>query len=306
MKALNKIWFNGKFINWKDAKIHILTHALHYGTAIFEGMRCYDTIHGPAIFRMKEHYTRFLNGIKAYQFKIDYDLNELVKITEKLVIKNKIKSCYIRPLCYMASERLGLGMVENDRFGLSIMALDFGQYFGSKKGITCEVSSWKRISSTTLSPHVKASANYLNSVLAKFEATNAGYDETIMLSEEGHVSEGSAENLFIVQDDELITPPLYDGILAGVTRNSIIEIAKEDGITVKERSILRDELYTADEIFLCGTAAEIIPVISVDKRKIGNGKNQGKVTKEINDSFRTIVSGKDDRFMKWLDFVKYK
>ena len=306
MKPLKKIWFNGKFINWKDAKIHILTHALHYGTAIFEGMRCYETVHGPAIFRMKEHYTRFSNGIKAYQFKLDYDVDELIKITEKLVIKNNVKSCYIRPICYMASERLGLGMVENDKFGLAIMALDFGRYFGSKtdKGITCEISSWKRISSTTLSPHVKASANYLNSVLARFEATNAGYDETIMLSEEGHVSEGSAENIFIVKNGEIVTPPLYDGVLAGVTRDSIIEIAKEEGMVVKERSILRDELYTADEVFLCGTAAEIIPVIGIDKRKIGKGP--GPVTKEITDSFRTIVSGKDERFSKWLDYVKYK
>jgi branched-chain amino acid aminotransferase len=305
MNSLHKIWLNGKFVNWKDAKIHVLTHGLHYGTAIFEGMRCYETDRGPAIFRMKDHYERFLHGIKAYQFKLKYSLSQLCKITKELVKKNKIRSCYLRPICYVGYRGIGIN-IQDAPFELAIIPVDFGKYFGKKaeRGISCGISSWKRISSTILSPHVKASANYLNSVLAKREAIDEGYDEAIMLSEDGHVSEGSGENIFIVDKGELITPPLYDGVLAGVTRQTIMEMAKEMSIQVRERSILRDDLYTADEVFLCGTAAEITPVKSVDKRKITNGA--GPVTKELRQTFFDIVHGKDERFVKWLDFVKEK
>ena len=188
-------------------------------------------------------------------------------------------------------------------FDLAIIPVDMGRYYGPKaeRGISCEISSWQRINSTILSPHVKASANYLNSVLAKREAVNGGYDEAIMLSEEGHVSEATGENIFIVEKGELVTPPLYDEILAGVTRQSLMEIAKELDMTVVERSILRDELYTAQEVFLCGTAAELTPVISIDRRRIGRGP--GPVTAKLREAFFGIVTGKDDRFVKWLDFV---
>jgi len=306
MQMPSKVWLNGKFVDWKDAKIHVLTHGLHYGTAIFEGMRCYDTIHGPAVFRMKDHYERMLHGVKIYEFSIDYTVEQLRAITKELIVKNKLKSCYVRPICYVATEGIGIDITDAP-FGLAIIALPFGKYFGSKveKGISCGVSSWERIGSTILSPHVKASANYLNSVLAKKEAVNEGYDEAIMLSESGRVSEGTGENLFIVDRGKLATPPLYDGVLAGVTRDSILELAKEMDVVVNERPMLRDELYTADEVFLCGTAAEITPVISIDKKKVGDGK-PGPVTKELQSAFNSIVSGKDERFVKWLDFVKEK
>ncbi len=296
-----KIWMNGKFVNWKDAKVHVLTHALHYGTAIFEGMRCYETTNGPAIFRMKDHYKRLAQGIQSYQFKLDYDIDELRTITKKLIRKNKLKSCYIRPIVYVGYKSIGID-IRGAPFEIAIIPVKLGKYFGKKSetGISCQVSSWKRISSTILSPHVKASANYLNSVLAKREAVDAGYDEAILLSEEGHVSEGSGENVFIVQKGELITPPLYDGVLAGVTRETIMELGKEMGLVVKERSILRDELYTAEEVFLCGTAAEITPVRNIDRRELGK---PGPITRELVENFFNIVKGKDDRFVKWLDFV---
>lgn len=295
---------NGKFVNWADANIHVLTHGLHYGTAIFEGMRCYDTTNGPAIFRMRDHYKRLYKGAKAYQFKINYNIDYLCNVTKELIRKNKVKSCYIRPICYIGYSSIGINMLDKP-FDLSIIPVEFAKYFGkkAKTGIACTISSWRRISANILSPHVKASANYLNSALAKVDAINAGYDEAIMLSQDGHVSEGTGENIFIYRDDELLTPPLHDGVLAGLTRNSVIKIARELGIDIKERSILRDELYTADEMFLCGTAAEITPVLNVDRRILGNGKEPGKITKKLRDTYFNIVTGKDERFIKWLDFV---
>jgi branched-chain amino acid aminotransferase len=302
MKALRKIWINGRYVDWKDAKVHILTHALHYGTAIFEGMRCYDTDKGSAVFRMKDHYRRLLEGAKSYQFEIKYSLEQLCGITKELIRRNRVKECYVRPICYAGYGTIGISPV-GVPYGLAIIPLNMGKYYGPKAehGISCEVSSWQRINSNVLSPHVKASANYLNSVLAKREAVNGGYDEAIMLSEEGHVSEATGENLFIVKKGELITPPLYDEILAGVTRQSLLELAKEMDIPVAERSILRDELYTAQEVFLCGTAAELTPVTAIDRRKISNGP--GPVTKELREAFFDVVRGRDERFIKWLDFV---
>jgi len=305
MKPLKKIWMNGKFVNWNDAKIHVLTHGLHYATAIFEGMRCYDTPEGPAIFRMKDHYKRFYQGAKSYQFDINYTMDELMKATRELVKVNKVRSCYIRPILYVGYSEIGISTLGKP-FELSIIPVDFAKYFGKKaeKGIRCMVSSWRRISTNVLSPHVKATANYLNSSLAKREAMNAGYDEAIMLSHDGHVSEGTGENIFVVRNGELVTPPLHDGVLAGVTRQTVMELAEELGMRVSERSILRDEIYTAEEMFLCGTAAEITPVLSVDQRVIGD--KPGPVTNCVRDAFFNVVQGKDERYLKWLDFVNGK
>jgi branched-chain amino acid aminotransferase len=302
MKELSKIWMNGKFVDWKDARIHVLTHALHYGTAIFEGMRCYETENGPAVFRMDDHYRRFFQGAKSYQFDMNYPLDVLKEATRELVRKNKLKSCYIRPICYVGYSSIGISTIGNP-FDVAIIPVDFSKYFGQKAemGITCAISSWRRISTNVLSPHVKASANYMNSVLAKREALNSGYDEAIMLTQDGHVSEGTGENVFIVKDSELITPPLYDGVLAGITRQTVMELAYEMSIPVEERPILRDELYAADEMFLCGTAAEITPVLSVDKREVSKGP--GPITKKMREAFFDVVRGKDERFIRWLDFV---
>ncbi|MBU0591519.1 branched-chain amino acid transaminase [Candidatus Micrarchaeota archaeon] len=302
MQTVPKIWMDGKLVNWKDANVHVLTHALHYGVGIFEGMRCYNTDKGPAVFRMRDHYQRLINGCKSYQFELKYDLDHLCKATKNLIKVNKLKECYIRPLVFTGYKKIGLD-IRGCPFHVSICAIPFGKYFGDKaeKGIKCGISSWRRMQGNVLSPHVKASANYLNSVLAKKEAIDEGYDEAIMLIENGHVAEGSGENLFIVKDGKLITPPLHDGILAGITRDSLIKVAKEMDIETCERSLLRDELYTADEVFLCGTAAEITPVIQIDHRIISKGP--GPMTKNLRDSFFKIVKGKDGRFVEWLDFV---
>jgi branched-chain amino acid aminotransferase len=302
LKPLKKIWMNGKYVSWKDANVHILTHAIHYGTAIFEGMRCYETVNGPAVFRMRDHYHRLLHGIKSYEFRIRYTEEQLGKITKELLRKNKVKSCYIRPICYIGYGTIGIDVTKAP-YEIAIVPIPFGRYFGDKfdTGISCKISSWKRINSEILSPHVKASANYLNSVLAKREAKESGYDEAIMLTENGRVSEGSGENLFIVENGVLVTPPVFDGVLKGITRESIMEIAREMGIPVTERPLLRDELYTADEVFMTGTAAEVTPVVNIDKRVISKGP--GPITKELRSAFFAIVSGKDERFTKWLDYV---
>ena len=299
----DKVWMNGKYVKWKDAHVPILTHALHYATAIFEGMRCYETKGGSAVFRMKDHYERFVDGTKTYQFKMKYSVSQLSKATKELIRKNKLKSCYIRPICYVGYKTIGVD-IRGAPFETAIIAVPFGKYYGKKAetGISCKISSWKRINTEILSPHVKASANYLNSVLARKEATDSGYDEAIMLNEQGRVAEGSGENLFIVEDGVLVTPPVYESVLKGITRISIMEIAKEMGIPVVERPLLRDELYTADEVFLTGTAAEITPVAGIDKRRISNGA--GPITKELHTAFFNIVQGKDERYVKWLDYVK--
>ena len=302
MQTLKKIWMNGKFIDWKKAQIHVLTHGLHYGIGVFEGMRCYKTPKGPAVFRMKDHYQRLVNGCKSYRFDLEYNVKEMCDITKKLIKMNKVKECYVRPIVFTGYSKIGLDPT-GCPYHFAICAIPFGKYFGEKadKGITCGTSSWRRMQGNILSPHVKASANYLNSVLAKKEAIDEGFDEAIMLIENGHVSEGTGENLFIVKDEKLTTPPLHDGILGGITRDSIMQIAKEESIQVEERSLLRDELYTADEVFLCGTAAEVTPVIQIDHRKITKGP--GAITKELKETFFNVVRGKDERFIKWLDFV---
>jgi branched-chain amino acid aminotransferase len=302
MKTLKKIWMDGKFIAWKNAKIHVLTHALHYGTAVFEGMRCYKTPTGPAVFRMQDHYQRLVNGCKSYQLQLDYSVDEMCRITEKLIRINKAKECYIRPIVFTGYKTIGLDM-RGCPFNFVIAAIPFGKYFGDKAetGITCGISSWRRMKGSILSPHVKASANYLNSVIAHKEAVDEGYDEAIMLIDGGHVAEGTGENLFIVKDGKLVTPPAHDGILAGITRDSLIKIAQEMDIPVEERSLLRDELYTADEVFLCGTAAEVTPVTQIDHRNLTKGP--GKITKMLKEAFFNVVRGKDERFVHWLDYV---
>ncbi len=302
MPPAKKIWMNGKFVNWKDAHVHVLTHALNYGTAIFEGIRCYDTPDGPAVFRLKDHLHRLHDGIKSYEFEFDLSIDKMSANVKKLIRINKLRSCYIRPICYVS--RVGIGLdTRGSSYGFAVTAIPFGKYYGTKSdnGITAMVSSWRRIKATILSPHVKASANYMNSVLAKKEAMEEGFDEAVMLSDEGHVSEGTGENIFVVKDGALYTPPLYDAVLAGITRDSLMKVARDMGIAVYEQSMLRDELYTADEVFLSGTAAEITPVNQVDHRRISKGP--GPMTKKLKDTFFNIVNGKDERYMNWLDYV---
>ncbi len=304
--ALKKIWMDARIVAWKDANVHILTHALHYATAMFEGIRCYATKRGPAVFRLTDHLARLYRGAKVYQFQIPYKLEQLRAATFKIIKANKVDHCYIRPLVYLGYKKIGLSM-KGAPVQVAIIPVSFDHYFDEKKaqrGLHCAISSWTRLSITALSPHVKASANYLNSVLAKAEAEREGYDEAILLTEEGHVSEASSENIFIVRKGKLITPPFYDDILGGITRECIIEIARDLGYVVEEKSILRDELYTADEVFLTGTAAEVVHVNKIDGISIGNGK-KGPITTSMQTAFYQAARGESSKYEKWLEYVSH-
>lgn len=301
-QEFNKIWMDGEFVDHAKAKVHILTHALHYGTAIFEGIRCYNTPKGPAIFRLHDHIDRLYRGAKIYNFRIPYSKDELINVSKEIIEKNKVSSAYIRPIVYLGYKMLGLDM-QKVPVNVSIIAVKpFSVVEDSLKKISCKVSSWRRIKSTILSPHVKASANYLNSALAKAEAKNCGYDEAIMLNEDGHVSEASSENIFIVNKGQIITPPLHEGVLAGITRDSIIKISNDLGYEVLEQSFFRDELIVADEVFLSGTAAEIVSVGNIDGTKVGNAKI-GKITKTLMEKYDQVVHAKDKTYEEWLEYV---
>ncbi len=302
---LKKIWMDGKLVPWKKANIHILTHALHYGTAIFEGLRCYSTNQGPAVFRLSDHIARLYRGAKSYHFDIPYTPEQFKKAVFQTIKANKVDHCYIRPIIYLGYKIIGLSMKDTP-IKTAIIPVKFDQYFDPKKaarGLHCHISSWHRISVNQLSPHVKASANYMNSVLAKAEAEREGFDEAIMLTDEGHVSEGTGENIFIARKGKLITPPFYDSVLGGVTRESVIEMARDLGYVVEEKSILRDELDTADEVFMTGTASEINFVSQIDDVVIGTGK-KGPITAALQSKFRDIVTGNDSKYKKWLDYVR--
>ncbi len=304
MQTTDKIWMDGKLVDWNSAKIHILTHALHYGTAVFEGIRCYNTTKGAAVFRLKDHMVRFLNSAKFYLMKIPYNSEELCKAVKDTIRINKINECYIRPIAFYAYGEMGLFPLKNP-VSVAVAAWPWGTYLGEeglRKGIRCKISSWLRVDSRILPPQAKCSANYANSALAKIEALDCGYDEAILLNLNGHVSEGPGENIFIVKDSTLITPPTSSGALVGLTKDSVIEIAKDFGFACVERNLLRDELFTADEAFLTGTAAEVTPIREVDGRIIGNG-SRGPITEKLQTKFFEIVKGEDDKYAKWLDLV---
>lgn len=304
MQKTEKIWMDGKFVDWGSAKIHILTHALHYGTAVFEGIRCYDSIKGPAVFRLRDHMTRFLNSAKIYLMKIPYNLDELCEAVKETVRVNEVKECYIRPLAYVGHKEMGLDPTGNP-INVAIAVWPWGTYLGEeglKKGVRCKISSWARVDNRILPPQAKCSANYANSVLAKLEALRCGYDEAILLNINGHIAEGPGENIFIIKNGILITPPTSSGALFGLTRDSVIEIAKEFEIPCLEVDILKDELFLADEAFLSGTAAEVTPIREVDERTVGNG-SRGPFTEKIQSKFFQIVNGEDEKYHKWLDLV---
>lgn len=304
MEKTDKIWLNGKFINWDDAHIHILTHALHYGTGVFEGMRCYNTKDGPALFRVKEHFLRLHASAKIYMMQLKYSPDELVEATKKLVKMNKVNECYIRPIAYYGYGKMGLNPKGNP-IDMAIALWEWGPYLGEdgiKKGIRCKVSSWLRTDTRATPPLAKATANYANSVLAKIEAINCGYDEAILLNFNGEVSEGPGENLFMVKDNEVFTPPASSGALFGITLDTAIEILKDLGYSVQKRSIIREELFIADEISLTGTAAEITPVREIDGRIIGSGE-PGAITKKVQEKFFEIVKGENKKYSKWLEYV---
>lgn len=300
MQKSSKIWLNGQLVDWDQAKIHVLTHALHYGTAVFEGMRCFETVNGPAIFRMQDHVKRLLDSAKIYMMDMLYGFDDICEAIILTVKSNSVPDCYVRPIAYYSYGKMGVTPLPN-RVDLAIAVWKWDEYLksDSNEGIRCMVSSWRRIDARTMPLQAKASANYANSALARIEALKSGYDEAILLNIDGKVAESSAENLFIVNDGSLITPPTTAGALQGVTRDSVLEIAKQNDIKCQVADITRDELYTAEEVFLTGTAAGIKPIIEIDKRTIGEGKS-GIVTKELQRMYEEVVRGKDKRFSKWL------
>ncbi len=303
MQKSSKIWLNGELVEWDQAKIHVLTHGLHYGTGVFEGIRCYETNEGTVIFRMQEHVKRLFNSAKIYMMEMPYGFDDICDAIINTVKLNGIPNCYVRPIAYYGYGKMGVTPLNRVDVAIAVWKWDEYLKSDSKEGLRCMVSSWRRIDPRTMPLQAKATANYANSALARMEALKSGYDEGIMLNIDGMVAESSAENIFLVKDGMLITPPTTAGALEGVTRDSVLEIAKQNNIPFQITDVTRDELYIAEEVFLTGTAAGIKPVIEIDKRLIGNG-DVGIVTKELRRLYEEVVSGKDRRFSKWLTYVK--
>jgi branched-chain amino acid aminotransferase len=303
MKAKTKIWMDGKLVDWNNAKIHILTHGLHYATAVFEGIRCYSTKKGPAIFRLEEHIKRLVNSCKMYHMTLEYSEKELKESIIEIIKINNVQDCYIRPICYYGYGKMGVNPLPN-KVSTSIALWDWEDHIKTQgdKGMRVIVSSWIRIDSRSLPVHAKASANYANSALARIEALESGVDEAIMLNMSGMVVEGTAENIFIVKDEMLVTPPLTSGALDGITRSSILTIAQHLGINFQICDISRDELYYADEVFLTGTAAEIKSIGEIDKITIANGRT-GKIATKLQNLYNQIVHGNNEKFEKWLTYI---
>ncbi|HWC85483.1 MAG TPA: branched-chain amino acid transaminase [Solirubrobacteraceae bacterium] len=305
MDTVDLIWQNGELVAWEDAKVHVLTHGLHYGTGVFEGLRVYETERGPAIFRHRDHLARLFKSAELYYMPIPYTAEELRQATHDLIAANGLSECYIRPIAFRGYGQLGLYPLDCP-VEVVIAAWPWGAYLGEegkKQGIRAKVSSWRRISHDSLIPHAKASGQYLNSVLAKVEASKAGYQEAILLDSRGFVCEGSGENIYIVRDGEILTPPQTAAILDGINRKSIIHIARDLGYSVLERDLARAELYLADEVFLTGTAAELCPVREIDDHAIGGGE-PGPITAELGRVFDDALHGRDPRYLDWLDVVQ--
>ena len=299
-----KIWFNGQLIEWRDAKTHVLTHTLHYGMGVFEGVRAYETAEGPAIFRLQEHTKRLFNSAKILGMKLPYTQDEINQAHIDVVKANNLHSCYFRPMAYYGAAKLGVAPQADD-VQVILAAWPWGAYLGEegmKRGIRVRVSSFTRHHPNIHMIKAKANGNYLNSILANTEATRDGYDEAILLDAQGYVAEGSGENIFVVNEGRLYTPAL-DVALDGITRKSVIAIAEEMGLPVIEKRITRDELYAADEVFFTGTAAEVTPIREIDNREIGIGE-RGPITTEIKQRYFDIVEGKNPAYRHWLTYVK--
>lgn len=304
MENAAKIWMDGEFVDWDDAHVHFLTHALHYGAAVFEGIRAYETPDGTAIFRLDEHIARLARSADAYRIPWDLDLETVAEACRELLRVNQLEAGYIRPLVFYGLGSIGLNPAAA-RVQTGIAAWRWGAYLGEdgiRNGIRVRVSSWRRIGADSFIPVAKGSGQYLNSILAKQEAVTTGYDEAIMLNSDGNVSEGSGENIFAVRDGVVHTPPVSSGILDGITRASVIELLESEGIEVRETVLTRGSLYAADELFLTGTAAEVTPIREVDDRTIGEGR-PGPVTRKAQAMYADAVTGKSDRWRHWLDFV---
>jgi len=304
LQATEKIWLSGKFLPWNDAKIHVLTHTLHYGTGVFEGIRCYKTDTGSAVFRLKEHVDRLFSSMHICQMESTFTREQVFEAILETIRVNKIDACYIRPIAYIGYGAMGIFPKDNP-IDIAIAVWPWGSYLGEeglKNGIRVKISSFNRPHVNATMVRSKTSANYANSLLAKREALKDGYDEAMLLDTDGYVAEGSGENVFIVRNGKIKTPPLT-AILEGITRDTIIQLAQEHGIPLVEERFTRDELYIADEAFFTGTAAEITPIREVDNRKIGPGK-PGPITQKLQTAFFDIVHGRDKKHTAWLAPVK--
>jgi branched-chain amino acid aminotransferase len=304
IQAVEKIWMDGKLVDWKDATIHVLTHGLHYGSGVFEGIRAYNTKRGPAVFRLPDHIRRLFRSAHVYHMQIPYTQEELIQACRETIRANGIAACYVRPLVYRGYGEMGLNPLPAP-INVSIAVWAWGVYLGEasiETGVRAKISSWKRMDHNVLPPGAKATGQYINSSLAKVEALNGGYDEAILLNHSGHVTDGSGENVFIVKDGVLYTPPFSAGCLDGITRDSIITIANDQGYQVVERNLSRFDLYTADEGFFTGTAAEVVPIREIDDRPLGHN-GRGPVTKELQEIFFGAVRGEIQQYQGWLTYV---
>jgi branched-chain amino acid aminotransferase len=296
-----KIWLDGQLVDWREAKVHVLTHTLHYGCGVFEGLRAYRTAQGTAIFRLEEHTKRLFNSAKILRMNIPFSQEQVNEAQKEVVRANKLESCYVRPLAWIGSEKLGVSPKGN-AIHVMVAAWSWGAYLGAdglEKGIRVKISSYNRHHVNITMTQAKAVSNYSNSILANMEATDDGYDEAILLDAAGFVAEGSGENVFIVKDGVIYTPDLSAGALNGITRNTVLYIAKDLGLDVVQKRITRDECYIADEMFFSGTAAEITPIRELDRVQIGAGR-RGPVTEQIQQAFFDITSGKNARYAHWL------
>ena len=301
---MDKIWMDGELVDWDDAQVHVLSHVIHYGSGVFEGVRCYDTVDGPAVLRHREHYERLANSAKTLDIEMEYAVDELVEATRNLIRENDLDSCYIRPVVFYGYDELGLNP-EGCPVRTAIAVWPWGAYLGEdaiKNGVDVSVSSWRKHHSSQIPTTAKITGAYVNSIMASLEAKSNGYTEAILLDKEGSVSEGPGENIFMVDDGTVYTTPIDSSILDGITRRCVIEIAEDLGYDVVEKRISRSELYTADELFFTGTAAEVTPIKSVDDRTVRDD-GRGPVTEEIQETFFEITEGKRDEYTDWLDYV---
>jgi branched-chain amino acid aminotransferase len=302
---VDTIWMDGEFVDWEDAQVHVLTHGLHYGTGVFEGVRCYDTDAGPAIFRWEEHLDRLYNSAKFYEMEIPYSRAELTEAAVELIDRQGLSSCYIRPIAFYGYDRLGVNP-DGVPVQVAVGAWPWGAYLGEEaleRGVDVKVVSWRKYSSDMIPTNAKTTGTYVNSVLASQEATNNGYVEGILLNQEGNVAEGPGENIFLVRNGELYTPGLAESILGGITRETVVELARDLDYTVHtDATISRGELYTADELFFSGTAAEVTPIRSVDDKQIGGG-GKGPVTDALQSTFFDMVETVPERYDHWFRYV---
>jgi branched-chain amino acid aminotransferase len=298
-----KIWMDGEYVDWENAKVHVMTQSLHYGWGVFEGIRAYDTPNGTGVFRLTDHIRRLYRSAKIYLMDPPISQDEAIQVVKDLITRNEMPSCYIRPLVYLGYGEIGLNPLPA-KVSMAIACWPWGAYLGEEAfetGVRVKISSWRRLDANIIPPAAKATGQYLNSSLAKAEAVKAGYDEAILLNPNGFITDGTGENLFLVRDGELFTPPLHSGCLGGITRDTLIRLARDADIPVHETDLVRTDLYTCDEAFFTGTAAEVVPIREADDREIGRA---GPITRTLMERFHDAVLGRDDRHKDWVELIR--